>query len=95
MMSISVLVKFKTVTNTGSCFGFLVPVVWSLRQFVTFLCNAPAHYTTCLGWVGGGGWTTKKRHITEKGDALQKTGTRNPQTGTRNHKQEPLLLPSS
>ena len=31
----------------------------------------------------------------KKGDALQRTGTRNLQTGTQNHKQEPLLFPSS
>ena len=44
---------------------------------------------------GGGGCTMKKVTHYKKGDALQKSGTRNPQTGTRNHKQEPLLLPSS
>ena len=37
---------------------------------------------------GGGGHTTKKWRITKKGDALQKTGS-------RNHKQEQLLSPSS
>ena len=34
-------------------------------------------------------------HITKTGDTLQRTGTRNLQTGTRNHNQEQLLFPSS
>ena len=39
------------------------------------------------GW--GNGYTTKKVAHYKKGDALQKTGAHNPQTGTRNPKQEP------
>ena len=33
-----------------------------------------------------------RQRTTQKRDALQTTGTRNPQTGTRNPKQEPVLL---
>ena len=40
----------KTVYNTGSCFGFRVPVC-GFR--VPVVCNAPAHYTTCSGWGVG------------------------------------------
>ena len=75
-----------------SCFGFWVPVceLWAqvfcnlslFRNVPTLtqnmLCNVPTHYK-------------KMWHITRICGTLQKTGTSNPLTGTRNPKQEQCL----
>ena len=62
---ITARIRIKIFNNTGSCFGFRVPVFCNASLF---LCNAPAHYTTC----SGRGWahyeiklvpeTTNKNH---------------------------------
>ena len=82
-------IKIKTVNSTGSCFGFRVPFFCNASLF----CVMRWHITQNV-W-GGGGHTTRKWHIVIKGDALQKAGTHNLQTGTRNTKQEPTLFLSS
>ena len=83
----------KTVNNTGSCLGFRVPVC---RLRVPDFCNASLFCVMCRRMFRvGDRCTMKKVAITKKDDALQKTGTHNPQTGTQNHKQEPVLFPSS
>ena len=58
-------------------------------ESIDIFCNASAHYQK-IGALRKNGCITKNTwHITKK------TGSRNLQTGPRNHKQEPLLLPSS
>ena len=74
----------KTVNNIGFCFGFRVPGCGFRVPVVCnaslFLCNAPAHYTTCSGQ----GWVH-----------YEKSGARNHKLVSETRKQEPLLLPSS
>ena len=78
--------SFKTVYNTGSCFGFRVPVCGFWVPVVcseSLFCVMRQRITQHVQDGGGGGRLQKKWHITKKGDVLQKTGTWNPQTGIR------------
>ena len=73
-------VKTEDGNSSGSCLWFRVPV-WGFR--VTVFRNVPPSPTLKM-------LCNVLAHY-EKGGALRKTGTRNLQTGTRKHKQEPLL----
>ena len=86
------VVSIMTGYSSGSCLCFRVPV-WRFR--VPVFCNAPL-FSQCTGafhnifGAGGRFFRNAPAHY-EKSGALRKTVTRNLQTGTRKHKQEPLL----
>ena len=80
------LVLLEAGNSTGSSFGVRVPVcrLWEpdFCNLPLFLCNVSTLTPNMLCIV--------LTHY-KKSDALQKTGSHNPQTGTRNPKQEPVL----
>ena len=78
--------------SAGSCFEFRVP---ACGLWVPVLCNASPFFVMCHFFHSAPTPAPNMlcnvlMHYT-KSDALQKTGTRNPQTGARNPKQEPML----